>query len=470
MSEHWKDIQAISNISDMHIAGALLPRVNYENLLEDSIYLLPSISVDGFILYDPLGGQVMEISGAQAALLKSRAEDPVSLRKLLAALLGGSETAYVRDMACTPAEYHPTSVALMLTSVCQLRCTYCYAGAGDTPTKHLSEKVAQDAILIVANNAANSPKREFTVHLHGAGEPTLRPAIISEILEYTKSLSIQYSVNSRILMSTNFCVKPDEGVWYAEALDRIFVSCDGTPDVSDVSRPMAKRSKSSGAILEAALVAVKRAGFSEKLVLRCTVTRDTQKRLCEFVRYFHEFAIKDIQFVPVSSLGRGLEVAAVEPALYIEEFRRAELLAKELGIRIHHPGTNIAQLRLDGYGCGIRGTNFAVLPDGDVSLCYEGVVPGSSLRRIFNIGSMRDGKLDVDPGRIKEIAEATHVSRRTVCSSCFCRITCAGQCAARNIMPTENIRDAPMTDACDITRALTRDAIDRLLKESNNGS
>ena len=57
------------------------------------------------------------------------------------------------------------------------------------------------------------------------------------------------------------------------------------------------------------------------------------------------------------------------------------------------------------------------------------------------------------------IREEMHVKRRSPCERCFCRATCAGQCAARNFSDGEEVRDLGMTEACDITRSLTRLAV-----------
>ena len=438
-------------------------RSNYEVVLSDSIYLLPSLEGEGFVIYDPFGGQTLTISKAQGDLLMSRVTEPKAMQQLLISLLGKPFTKAIATE--TQDSYAPTSVALMLTSACQLRCGYCYAEAGATPTAHLSAGVAHAAISIVAANAKKTSSREFTVHFHGAGEPTLRPNLITDALKYIKAVAAENSVTGRSILTTNFCIAPNIAVHYAKVIDRIFVSCDGTPDVSDISRPMANKEISSGNMIEAALSAVQSANLAGRLVVRCTVTRASQSRLTEFTQYFANFGIKNIYFVPVSSLGRGHDIAAVEPSCYVHEFLNAQSFARQLGVRLHHPGTDIEQLRPDGFGCGIRGTNFSVLPDGDVSLCYEAVVPASNLRKIFKVGEFRADKFAIDTERIKDIASATHVKKRTVCSSCFCRATCAGQCAARNITTGINIRDAPMTDACDITRAITRIAIDQIPRE-----
>ncbi|WP_196236088.1 radical SAM protein [Bradyrhizobium japonicum] len=350
----------------------------------------------------------------------------------------------------------------MLTSACQLRCSYCYAEAGDTKTQHLSSEIARKAITIVARNASQTEQRQFTVHLHGAGEPTLMPGTIASLLDHISVEETHWSTICRKIMSSNFCVPPQQAVSYARSLTQIFVSSDGPPDIADAFRPMAKKGGSSGAILENALAAVYGAQLSDKITIRCTVSSATQRRLCEITRYFSQFGIRKIYFVPVSSLGRGQDSLAIAADVFVEEFRKCGRVAESLGVSIYYPGTDLSRARLDGYACGIKGSNFAVLPDGTVSVCYEAVVPGSELREAYRIGTLSSEGLRVDESRVQQIAHSTHVSQRAACNTCFCRLTCAGQCAARNVAPGINKRDLPMTDACDITRALTQAAIEDL--------
>lgn len=91
MNEHWQLIRLgpITTVGD-----EVLPRSGYEVVFEETIYLLPSNLQEGFVLYDPVGSQILDISNEQAALLIARKEDPVALRKFLKALLGR------RDFKC----------------------------------------------------------------------------------------------------------------------------------------------------------------------------------------------------------------------------------------------------------------------------------------------------------------------------------------------------------------------------------
>ncbi|MGH8550389.1 MAG: hypothetical protein ACRERU_17680 [Methylococcales bacterium] len=67
----------------------------------------------------------------------------------------------------------PTAVTLFLTTACNLRCTYCYASAGDTPTKFMNIAVARRGIDFVAANALKKGVPGFEVAYHGGGEFTV---------------------------------------------------------------------------------------------------------------------------------------------------------------------------------------------------------------------------------------------------------------------------------------------------------
>jgi len=53
----------------------------------------------------------------------------------------------------------PVSVTLMLTTACNLRCSYCYASAGDVPVESMRLEVAQRGIDFVAGNASRGRSR-----------------------------------------------------------------------------------------------------------------------------------------------------------------------------------------------------------------------------------------------------------------------------------------------------------------------
>src|SRR5262249_54024443 len=155
-------------------------------------------------------------------------------------------------------------------------------------------------IDLIAQNAVSLGKPSIVVHFHGAGEPTLRWDHIWECLEYARSTASREKLSLRTFITTNFCLPPEKATFLASHIDRLLVSCDGPPDVMNENRPML--TDDSGKVLEAALRAVSQVGLADKLWIRATVTRKTQDRLPEFVRYFSALGMKHLYLVPVSGI------------------------------------------------------------------------------------------------------------------------------------------------------------------------
>lgn len=103
-----------------------------------------------FIVYAPLRRAAFVANAALVNVLASAQEkgwlenaDDASVGEFLRQLeiLDGKPE-------CAPSlhlqgEPEPTAVTLFLTTACNLRCTYCYASAGDTPTKFMPLEVAK---------------------------------------------------------------------------------------------------------------------------------------------------------------------------------------------------------------------------------------------------------------------------------------------------------------------------------------
>jgi uncharacterized protein len=433
----------------------LVTRRNFEIPLGNDIFLLPAER--GYVLYAPRFRTAIELTPAQILLLMARINEPTVLSQHLSALLG--KDIVRREQPKREMSYQPTTTALMLTSACQLRCTYCYAKAGETPKENLDMTIAMRAIDYAAKNAVDRGLSSFSVHIHGAGEPTLRGDAIRRLLKYAKAIAKASRLGVRTLMSTNFSVTREDALYYAKNIDSLHVSCDGPSDVMRANRPAAKGDDRAHELTYRALETIARAHLINKVVVRCTVTRQSQHRLAEIVEFFNKLGVKSIYMVGVSSLGRGICQGDIEPSRFVQDFRTAKVVARKLGTSLFYPGVDVHRVRTDGYSCGINGSNFVVLPNGEVSLCYEAVVRQTPQRDFFSIGRIASDQIAIDSEKVREVGEATHVDRRSVCASCFCQLTCAGQCAARNYAQGKEVRNVEMTLACDITRTLTMDEI-----------
>ncbi|MFZ1766129.1 MAG: SPASM domain-containing protein, partial [Candidatus Nitrotoga sp.] len=298
-----------------------------------------------------------------------------------------------------------------------------------------------------------------------AGEPTLQWNLIEECISYARNEGKNVGLRPRFIITTNLCISKKKVKFIGEEIDTIYVSCDGPPDVMDRNRPIAFGKTSSGSMIEAALGWLNEYGNIGKVTVRATITKDTQIRQEEFIRYFCDFNIHRIYFVPVSDTGRGETDACVNAKIFVENWERAQMRALSLNAELLLPILDLNRLRLDGFACGINGSNFVVLPDDSISLCYEAVVPESKQASTFKVGHFDNlqNHFEIDIATINAIRKNFHVDRRIVCDTCFCKPTCAGKCAAREMEPGDFPRNHGMTDTCDITRYLTFKEIKRCL-------
>lgn len=423
------------------------------------VYLLPSaphISADYELLYAPAVDRIITLSRGQAALLRS-ASDQRTLNRLLLDGLGVKLAPYVVP-EFDSFSYQPTSATLLLTTACQLRCTYCYARGGERRIEHLDDAVAAAGIRIAAKNAHDSGRGRLLVYFHGAGEPTLRLATIKSSIEVAKLACEEFKLKLVTGMTTNLCVSPSVAQWVANNIDDTYVSCDGTPDTMRELRPMPHGD--SGQVMHAALAAIGDRGLQDKVCIRATVTGETQNRLIELLDYLVSLGFRRLFLGTVAGVGRGAQVEGVRVPAYLRSWFQALDYAEGLGLRIENPITNLDNLRPFGFICGVSGGGFAVLPDSRVSLCWEAGAPLSE-RYIVGKLSGTPPVLLVDEDKVRSLRREVHVSNRAVCSSCFCRLSCAGRCPSRDFSHSGHPRDLGMTGRCDIVRTTTLDAIGR---------
>jgi len=129
----------------------------------------------------------------------------------------------------------PTTVTLFLTTACNLRCTYCYAAAGGTPTKFMSLEVAKRWIDFVAVNAKKKGAPVFEIAYHGGGEPTVNWQVMVFSFEYARAKATQLGLRALASSATNGVLKDDRIDWVIANLTGASVSFDGLPSVMIVT-------------------------------------------------------------------------------------------------------------------------------------------------------------------------------------------------------------------------------------------
>lgn len=349
----------------------------------------------------------------------------------------------------------PTTVTLFLTTRCNLRCTYCYASAGDTPDRAMSLQVARQGIDFVIGKAKELGESHIEIAYHGGGEPTTNWQTLTESFAYAQEQAGAAGLGVRAGMATNGVLTDDKIDWIIAHLNGASVSYDGLPDVHDANRINLVGGGSSSKVLHT-IRRFEAARFHYGL--RLTVTHGFLGKMEESIRFICErFHPDRIQVEPAYQLGRWREAPSAETQAFIDGFRAAQITARQYGQEIHFSAARVGLL--SNHFCGISQDNFCPTADGNVSACYETFLEENPLASTFFYG-------DFDPGTqgfrfqlpVLDNLRRQSVEHHAFCEGCFARWSCGGDCYHKSLT-VNGTSEFAGSDRCHIIRELTKDQI-----------
>jgi len=418
---------------------------------------------DRHLIYAPLrraalvgNARVVNFMAArQAGQPNTKGEDPdgalTTLLRGLEMLDAQPETQPVTHPAGTP---QPTAVTLFLTTACNLRCTYCYARAGDTPVRSMALDVAKRGIDYVARNAVTTGAGHFEVNYHGGGEPTANWRTLTGSHEHAQSRAAELGLEMTASTATNGVLRDEQIDWIISHLQGASVSYDGLPEVQDAHRPTAGGEGSSLRVAHT-LRRFAEAGFPHGI--RVTVTADQIARLPDSVEYIcSHFEAARIQVEPAYQMGRWRDAPSAETEAFIAAYREAQVRAAAYGKEIFFSGARVGLLT--NHFCGITQDSFSLSPDGNVSACFETFSEDEEWAPVFFYGKPEEGGgYGYDLARLEHLRSQS-VENREWCKGCFARWTCAGDCYHKAL--TVGGKDEFQgSDRCHVIRELTKDQI-----------
>jgi uncharacterized protein len=389
------------------------------------------------------------------------ADDPaIEMLRQLGIVDGGAEEQPITSYQGTP---RPTNLTLFMTTGCNLRCTYCYASAGDKPLRSMSLATACRGIDFVTANAAQSEAKRFALVYHGGGEPTVNWSVLTESFEYAQAKSRELELDFTAASATNGVLRDEQIDWMIENLrGGASLSFDGLPELHDRHRLTVAGQGSSERVLHT-LQRFEEAAFPYGI--RITVTHDSLARLAEAIEFtcsrFHPVRI---QVEPAYQLGRWEDAPSAESEAFIAAFREARAVAQK-----HGQDLTYSAARLDvqtNHFCGVTQDTFALSPDGNVSACYEVFSGDNRFADLFFYGRSVEGpeKYAFDLPVLNNLRDQA-VENRSFCNGCFARWHCAGDCLHKSLNVNGRVPFAG-SQRCHITRELTKDLILERIVES----
>ncbi len=322
----------------------------------------------------------------------------------------------------TTTGFHPTMAVLLLTNQCQLRCTYCYAAAGEAPRQELALEPGCAAIDYVFETAVELNRPEFEVSFHGGGEPTYAWQVLQQCTAYAR----QKPLPAKITLTSNGVWSEAQCDWIAANLDGLSLSVDGAPATQDRQRPLRSGQGSSPYVMNT-INALDRRAFPYGIRLTATppwTLADDVRFLCTAT------GCQSMQVEPAFNTKRGghTEPDASEIEGFVAAFLDAFEIAQQSGRRLLYSGARLGLVTT--VFCTAPYSALIVNANGDLVACYEVAGDTHPLAQMSVIGHIEDGQVNIDH------AARTHLhrliaERQATCQDCFCYWSCAGDCYPR---------------------------------------
>lgn len=359
----------------------------------------------------------------------------------------------------------PTAITLLLTTACNLRCSYCYASAGETQVKFMSLETAKRGIDFIAANAVKKNfiaeytgqplVTELSVAYHGGGEPTAHWTVLTESFAYAQHKVATLGLPVRGHLISNGVLRNDQIDWIIANISHMMVSFDGLPSIQNKQR-LTKSGRGSSAAVLHTLQRFDAAQFP--YIIRVTATEAYLEQLPQAVTFIGErFKPQRIQVEPAYPIGRGQTMPSANTTRFIDAFRSAQAVAKQLDVTLDYSPACLN--RLSNHFCGITQDEFSLSAEGNVSACYSCFAEDNNWAEVFFYGKP-DGQSRryVFDMPVLDKLRNRAVRHLDFCRGCFAKWHCAGDCYYNAV--NVNGRDQFIgSERCHITRELLKDEI-----------
>ncbi len=435
--------------------------------LNTELFLIP----DGndYLVYAPLRFSVMKVSAQHANLLtrlkrgRPRKHDRSS--DLVKALLKAgvvNGTPESKPPTCVGQTYMPTSVTLLLTNRCNLACTYCYAG-GQTQDLVMPVSLGRAAIAYIAANCKRRNQEVMEIGFHGGGEPTMAWEELTGLTQYAQKVAKKEGLKLRSGVATNGCLTTEKAEWIAHNLSYVNISLDGPPRLHDRQRPMRNGRPSSNRIRQTLRILE---AADTPYGLQATMTKDSVHEMPAIVRYFARYTKPNVvKFEPVCACGRyrGQRNRIPLDKLFARFFNEAYEVGKRLGLDVSFSAIRGFDRPISVF-CGAFAEPFVITPDGYVSACYEAFSADAPYAKTFFLGHFdrESQRFHVDKKKLERLRKRNIYTLQR-CKHCFCKYTCAGDCATRTFRHHGQVDLALAGARCEAIREITRYRLENLV-------
>jgi len=422
------------------------------------IDIIPIDDEDHFLIYRPLLGLAFIGNRAMAdyCLQWNNANPTISdenfeVKKFL------SDIGYFspEKQPYKPDHIQSTAV-LLLTNQCQLRCTYCYAAAGESIRKSLSIETGKSAIDYVFQQAESNGRQFFAVDFHGGGEPSLEWGLLQALTRYAKNkpLPAKTSLTSNAVWNERQCE------WIIQNIDRLSISMDGNAKTQNLQRPFENHHPSFD-IVFGSITQLDKADYPYGI--RMTVC-PPWNNLKENVRFISENTkCRSLQVEPAFNLKRGAHSQPDENQYhqFADAYLEAYEVALEYGTKLIYSGSRPGTITR--VFCSAPYNALVVNPENQIVACYEITNSTHPLSAISTFGSVQDGEIIHDSAKKTDFYRLLQDRIDKTCKDCFCKWTCAGDCYTRAFYQESEYLSS--SERCVMNKEITKNVLLSLISK-----
>jgi len=332
------------------------------------------------------------------------------------------------------------ALCLNVSHMCNMRCSYCFAGSGDYggEEKLMTLDTGRRAIDFLIENSGE--RLTLDVDFFG-GEPLLNWDVVKQIVHYARSRELETGKKFRFTLTTNCLLIDDDVIEFTNLhMHNVVLSLDGRPEVNDAVRKLpggatqggnvGKHRDGSYSLIVPKIKALVEARGGKGYYIRSTFTRDNLDFTSD-IQHIADLGFTELSMEP--AVAKQGAPQALKKSDLPELFRQYELLAAEM-LRRNKEGRGFTfyhyKLDLAGgpcvykriAGCGVGSEYLAVTPDGTLYPCHQFVGDES-----FKMGDILRGLIN---RRLRDEFAGCGIYSRESCKNCWARMYCSGGCAA----------------------------------------
>lgn len=339
-----------------------------------------------------------------------------------------------------------SGISLNVTQTCNMKCIYCYGGDGEYGEKGvMNQKIAYNSVDFLFKNSGD--KKNVRITFFG-GEPLLNFSLIKKVVNYAKVKATSNSKKISFNVITNGTMFTEEIIEYLNQNNiGVQVSLDGNKEIQDKNRPMKNNISSFDYIIPNLRKFIK--SRNGNVHARATLTKYSGSK-SDVSKYLKELGFKRIILSYVTSSEK-MDFSLSKKKyrnIYEEIEKSAEEFLSKIKYRVLLEDNvileNLIKLfskRKSYFTCGAGKGLVSISKSGKVYPCQRFVGNDN-----YIIGDSQ--KID---NNARKLFVLPQIKTSEVCSKCWARYLCGGNCYQENLEMTGSISN-PYNSTCEIIK------------------